>query len=124
VPFGHSDIRRNISHTEASNVAADLLSIDHRSVPKPVVTHRIFHSEFADVPVHDHKNEQGLHHLWRRARKRPGSPPRSDAEPPRDAPTPADALVGPAQVAAGLVEFGALRMARRGMAATGPKAEI
>jgi hypothetical protein len=36
VPFGSSDIRRKISHVEASDVAADLLSIHHRAVPRPI----------------------------------------------------------------------------------------
>jgi hypothetical protein len=62
VPFGCSDIRRNISHTEASYVAADPLSIDHRTVPKPVVAHRTFHGKFAGVPVYDHENELALLH--------------------------------------------------------------
>jgi hypothetical protein len=62
VPFGCSDIRRDISHTEASDIAADLLSIDHRTVPKPVVAHRAFHGKFVGVPVHDHKNELALRH--------------------------------------------------------------
>jgi len=62
VPFGCSDIRRNISHTEASYVAADPLSIDHRTVPKPVVAHRTFHGKFAGVPVYDHENELALFH--------------------------------------------------------------
>jgi hypothetical protein len=62
VPSGCSDIRRNIPHTEASDVAADPLSIDHRTVPKPVVAHRTFHRKFAGVPVHDHKNELALRH--------------------------------------------------------------
>src|SRR3954464_3002215 len=62
VPFGCSDIQRNISHTEASYVAADPLSIDHRTVPKPVVAHRTFHGKFAGVPVYDHENELALLH--------------------------------------------------------------
>jgi hypothetical protein len=62
VPFGCSDIRRNISDAEASDVAADPLSIDHRAVPKPVVAHRTFHGKFTGVPVHDHKNELALRH--------------------------------------------------------------
>jgi hypothetical protein len=62
VPFGCSDIRRNISHTEASDIAADLLSIDDRTVPKPVIAHRTFHGKFAGAPVHDHKNEPALRH--------------------------------------------------------------
>jgi hypothetical protein len=62
VPFGRSDIWRNISHTEASDIAAHLLSIDHRTVPKPVIAHRTFHGKFAGAPVHDHKNEPALRH--------------------------------------------------------------
>jgi hypothetical protein len=62
VPFGCSDIRPNISHTEASDIATDLLSIDHRTVPKPVIAHRTFHGKFAGAPVHDHKNEPALRH--------------------------------------------------------------
>jgi hypothetical protein len=62
VPFGCSDIRPNISHTEASDVAADPLSIDHRAIPKPVVAHRTLHGKFAGVPVYDHKNELALLH--------------------------------------------------------------
>jgi hypothetical protein len=62
VPFRCSDIRRNISHTEASYVAADPLSIDHRTVPKPVVAHRTFHGKFAGVPVYDPENELALLH--------------------------------------------------------------
>src|SRR5689334_11928681 len=62
VPFGCSDIQRNIAHTEASDVAADPLSIDHRTVPKPVVAHRTFHGKFASVPVHNHENELPLLH--------------------------------------------------------------
>jgi hypothetical protein len=62
VPFDCSDIRRNISHTEASDIAADLLSINDRTVPKPVIAHRTFHGKFAGVPVHDHKNEPALRH--------------------------------------------------------------
>jgi hypothetical protein len=61
-PFDRSDIRREIPHSEAPDVAPDLMSIDHRAVPRPIVTHRAFHAKFAGVWVDDHKNELALRH--------------------------------------------------------------
>ena len=61
LPFGRSEIRRLIAQTEASNVSPDLLSIDHRIVPRPVVAHWAFYRKFAGVPVYHNKNKFASH---------------------------------------------------------------
>ncbi len=61
-PFGRGNIGREFPHTEAPNVAADLLSIDHCAVPQPIVAHRAFHGKFVGVLVHHHENELALRH--------------------------------------------------------------
>jgi len=62
VPFGCGDIRREVPHPEASDVAADLLSIDHRGVPRPIVAYRAFHGKFVGVSVYYDKNKLALCH--------------------------------------------------------------
>jgi hypothetical protein len=61
-PFARSDIRRKVSHTEASDVAADLLSIDYRAVPQPIVAHWTFNRKFLGVSVYYDEHKLALRH--------------------------------------------------------------
>jgi hypothetical protein len=62
VPFARSDIRREVPHTEAPNVAADFLSVYHGAVPRPIVGHWTFHGELVRVAVYHDKNKLALRH--------------------------------------------------------------
>jgi hypothetical protein len=57
LPFGRGGIGRRVPHTEAANVAADLLSIDHRLVPWAVIGHRPFNGKFSRVAIDNDQNK-------------------------------------------------------------------
>jgi hypothetical protein len=51
LPFGRGVVWRHVPHTEAANVAADLMGADDRLVPRAVVGHRALDAEFAGVAI-------------------------------------------------------------------------
>jgi hypothetical protein len=61
-PFGRGGIKREISHAEASNVAADLLSTHYSAVPRPIVAHRAFHRKIASISVYHDKYKLARRH--------------------------------------------------------------